>query len=176
MKIFGLLKLFSLLKFAKFAKRDLSVVFDVDGVLSDGKFYYTNSGKVMKVFGSHDSEALKLLSKNKNLNVIFVSADKRGFQITKKRVKDLGFKVVLLNSEERVNYLNKLKSKKLTIFVGDSFTDIKAFKSSDFSIAPKNAHYLAKRKVDLILKSNSAEGAISEVCLLISKFSRGCFE
>ena len=38
-----------------------TVVLDVDGVLTDCKFYYSESGKVLKVFGPDDNDALKLL-------------------------------------------------------------------------------------------------------------------
>jgi 3-deoxy-D-manno-octulosonate 8-phosphate phosphatase (KDO 8-P phosphatase) len=36
-------------------------IIDVDGVMTDGKFYYSDKGKVMKVFGADDNDALSLL-------------------------------------------------------------------------------------------------------------------
>ena len=43
-------------------KKPKIFIIDVDGVMTDGKFYYTKQGKVMKCFGADDNDALKLLS------------------------------------------------------------------------------------------------------------------
>ena len=55
---------------------------DVDGVLTDGKFYYSESGKIMKKFGADDNDALSLL--DPYIKIQFISGDKRGFSISKK--------------------------------------------------------------------------------------------
>ena len=60
-------------------------ILDVDGVFTDGKFHYSKDGKVYKVFGDADNDALSML-KNK-LHIEMVSGDKRGFPITKKEYK-----------------------------------------------------------------------------------------
>jgi 3-deoxy-D-manno-octulosonate 8-phosphate phosphatase (KDO 8-P phosphatase) len=73
-------------------------IIDVDGVLTDGGFYYDATGKVMKKFGPDDADALKLLSQT--VNVLFVSADSRGFDISKTRVKDMGFEIFLVSSKD----------------------------------------------------------------------------
>ena len=52
-------------------------VLDVDGVLTDGTFYYSEKGKIMKKFGPHDSDGLKLISDL--IKVEFISADKEVF-------------------------------------------------------------------------------------------------
>ena len=59
-------------------------ILDVDGVLTDGTFYYSEQGKIMKRFGADDSDALSLLVPF--LEVRFVTGDKRGFGITSKRI------------------------------------------------------------------------------------------
>ena len=38
-----------------------TLILDVDGVMTDGKFYYTEDGKIMKVFGADDNDALSML-------------------------------------------------------------------------------------------------------------------
>lgn len=60
-------------------------ILDVDGVFTDGKFYHTVDGKVMKKFGPEDNDALSLQGK---LHIHAVSGDKNGFAITKKRIAD----------------------------------------------------------------------------------------
>ena len=58
------------------------IIIDVDGVMTTGQFIYSNLGKQFKIFGAHDSDGLKLL--NSFFKIIFITADKRGFKITKK--------------------------------------------------------------------------------------------
>lgn len=48
--------------------------YDVDEVMNDGKIYYNETGKILKVFGAHDSDGLKILKQK--LNIKFISADK----------------------------------------------------------------------------------------------------
>ena len=71
------------------------LILDVDGVMTDGKFYYTSDGKFLKAFGPDDSDALGVL--NKLIEIRFITGDKKGFSISKKRiVDDMGYKLDLL--------------------------------------------------------------------------------
>tara|TARA_B100000287_G_C20552248_1_gene748952 strand:- start:23 stop:265 length:243 start_codon:yes stop_codon:yes gene_type:complete len=75
--------------------KDLIFILDVDGVLTTGQFIYSNKGKVYKVFGPHDNDGLSLI--NKLISISFVTADKRGFEISKKRiVEDMGYNLELV--------------------------------------------------------------------------------
>ena len=74
-------------------------IIDVDGTLSSDYFIYSKKGKDYKLFGPDDSDALKILKNY--LNIIFISADRRGFPITKKRVLDMGFKVYLVGKKNQ---------------------------------------------------------------------------
>ena len=56
-------------------------IFDVDGVMTDGKFYYTSEGKMMKKFGPDDNDALGLL--DPFIKVQFITGDKKDFQLLK---------------------------------------------------------------------------------------------
>ena len=47
-----------------------NVIFDVDGVLTDGTFFYSIDGKIMKRFGSHDAQAIKKCRTFFNLQLI----------------------------------------------------------------------------------------------------------
>ena len=52
--------------------------------MTTGQFFYDENGKRYKVFGPDDADALKILKRF--MNIVFVSADKRGFKISKKRI------------------------------------------------------------------------------------------
>ena len=63
-------------------KKQINFILDVDGVFTDGTFYYSKKGKIYKKFGPHDSDGIKIIKKHFNTSLI--SADKRGFEISKK--------------------------------------------------------------------------------------------
>ena len=78
-------------------------ILDVDGVLNTGQFLYSKTGKVMKIFGPDDNDALSLLKPY--MKIIFVSGDKKGFAITKKRiVRELFDKIGPFFSERNGGY------------------------------------------------------------------------
>ena len=69
-------------------------ILDVDGVMTNGDFFYSSDGKVMKVFGPDDNDALSLVKRF--MKIHFVTGDKKGFDITHKRiVKDMKFPLTI---------------------------------------------------------------------------------
>ena len=64
------------------------LISDVDGILTDGGHYYNLDGKKFKKFGSNDKDAIKRLEELFGLKIIFISSDKIGFDIVKKRIAD----------------------------------------------------------------------------------------
>jgi 3-deoxy-D-manno-octulosonate 8-phosphate phosphatase (KDO 8-P phosphatase) len=139
-------------------------IFDVDGVLTDGKFTYTENGKYSKVFGSHDADALKLLSKFSQIH--FITADKRGFDLTKRRIQDMGFSLSLVEPSGRVDLVQELQVENNVVFVADSFTDCRALIAANLSFSPADAHVLARKVSSYVLESKGGSGAVAEVCLL----------
>ena len=57
-------------------------ILDVDGVMTTGQFLYDNNGKSHKIFGPDDSDGLEMIKEH--INIRFLSADKRGFEISEK--------------------------------------------------------------------------------------------
>jgi 3-deoxy-D-manno-octulosonate 8-phosphate phosphatase (KDO 8-P phosphatase) len=145
-----------------------NLVLDVDGVLTTGQFLYTKSGKYAKVFGPHDNDGIKFISKY--LKVYAVTADKRGLAITKKRVEeDMGIPLAVVKEEIRLDWFRKNFDSKSTVYMGDGMHDAKIFKAVAYGIAPANAFYVAKEAADFVTKTNSGEGAVCEACLHILK-------
>lgn len=147
-----------------------NLILDVDGVLTTGQFLYTSSGKFSKIFGPHDNDGIKLLSKL--IDIRAVSADKRGFPITKKRVsEDMGLKLTLISETDRLSWLKKNFDLSQTIYMGDGMHDAVIFEHVAYSIAPFNAFYLARDKADFVTSHRAGEGAVAEACLhIIEKF------
>lgn len=80
-------------------KSNVLVICDCDGVLTDGKSYYTEHGKMFKAYGAYDMEIIKWFTSVKNWKFLFVTADMNGYEITCRRLKDmaLGAKSNLAN-------------------------------------------------------------------------------
>jgi len=143
------------------------LVSDVDGVLTDGTFWYSSRGKRLKRFGSHDAEALKVQRLFET--VLFVSADKRGFGITKRRLRDMSQQVRLADSVSRVQLITDFLARKSKVcFVGDSFTDLPAMRAANFAVAPAQSFSLAKAEADLVLENRGGDGALAELLLRLS--------
>ena len=79
---------------------------DVDGVMTTGQFTYTANGKTMKIFGPDDNDALSLL---KNLiEIRFVTGDKNGLEITKRRiVDDMNFPLDVVSVVNRIDWISE---------------------------------------------------------------------
>lgn len=146
------------------------LILDVDGVFTDGKFYYTTEGKVMKKFGSEDNDAISLL-KDK-LIIHAVSGDKNGFAITKRRIADdMGLPLDLVSTFNRVEWIQSKYDLKETIYMGDGIYDPLVFDKVAYSIAPANAFFKTKEMADYVTNAKGGEGAVAEACLhIMDKF------
>ncbi|RAP33182.1 phosphatase [Candidatus Marinamargulisbacteria bacterium SCGC AAA071-K20] len=144
-------------------------VLDVDGVLTDGKFYYTQEGKVMKIFGADDNDALKLL--DPFIEVQFVSGDKRGFPISKKRVEDMGYPISLVSTTQRIDWIKERWAPKDVIYMGDGIFDHYVFSEIAYSISPNNADPYTQAQANYVTQRKGSERAVAEAALhVLEKF------
>jgi 3-deoxy-D-manno-octulosonate 8-phosphate phosphatase (KDO 8-P phosphatase) len=140
-------------------------ILDVDGVMTTGKFIYTQDGKVAKEFGPHDADGLKLI--RNMINIQFISADKRGYEITKKRiVEDMGYPLTYVTEEERYEFVKSFGFES-TVFMGDGIYDAPVLKACALGICPNNARIEAVAASNFVTRTKSAEGAVLDACLYI---------
>ena len=142
-----------------------NVICDVDGVLTDGSFYYSNKGKVLKRFGSHDSYAIKIASNF--FNIVAITADVRGSRISILRTSDMGLECHIVPESDRASWIRSRYEKFSTAFIADSFSDIPSLGFIGKSFAPQNAHPEFKKRVDTVLDAKGGEGAVAEALDLI---------
>lgn len=144
-------------------------ILDVDGVLTDGGFYYTAEGKVMKKFGADDNDALSLL--RPYMNIIFVTGDKRGFEISNKRVTDMHFELQLVSTIKRIDWIKEKFNPKEVIYMGDGIFDHYVMKEVGYSISTADADEYAKGHADYVTKRMGGKRAVAEACLhIMDKF------
>tara|TARA_B110000008_G_C16801547_1_gene496934 strand:+ start:32 stop:514 length:483 start_codon:yes stop_codon:yes gene_type:complete len=145
-----------------------NIILDVDGIMTTGQFLYDEKGKKFKVFGPDDADALKLL--NRFMKIIFVSADSRGFKISKRRITtDMGYKLVKVSSEERLGWIKKKFQLDETIYMGDGIYDHLIMKKVFYSISTLNSSENAKKYSSYVTKRIGGDRAVAEACLHILK-------
>jgi 3-deoxy-D-manno-octulosonate 8-phosphate phosphatase (KDO 8-P phosphatase) len=138
-------------------------ILDADGVLTDGQYHYTAEGKVEKIYGPDDHDALLLLKKY--MNIVFISGDKKGFPITQKRIEfDMKFPLHQVSTFERLNWIKEHFNPEEVVYMGDGIFDAMVFEKVAYAIAPANAFFKTKEYADYITNARGGEGAVAEAC------------
>lgn len=135
-------------------------IFDVDGVLSTGQFLYGADGKAYKTFGPDDSLALKKLSAH--TRVVIVSGDKRGWEISARRIADMGHALVYAPSEGRLAWIRETFGDVPFLYMGDSFTDIEPSNAAEMSFCPNDAFCLLRSTVSCVCDHDGGHRAVAE--------------
>jgi 3-deoxy-D-manno-octulosonate 8-phosphate phosphatase (KDO 8-P phosphatase) len=145
-------------------------ILDVDGVMTDGKFLYTENGKVMKVFGADDHDGLSLLKPH--VQIQFVTGDNRGFNISKSRiVDDMKMPLELVSTIKRINWIKERWDPKDVIYMGDGIFDHYVFRNVGYGIATSGSDSYAKEMADYVTERVGSERAVAEACLhILEKF------
>ncbi len=142
---------------------------DVDGVLTDGKLYYTQEGEYVKVFNVHDGLGIKLLQKE-GIRTGVISG--RESEALRNRLTELGIEEVFMGRREKDGVLEEIV-RRLGIsyeevgFIGDDLVDIPVLKRVGFPVAVRNAPEEVKRFTVYITSKCGGKGAVREVCELI---------
>ena len=145
------------------------VIFDVDGVLTDGGLYFTDDGREIKKFNVKDGLGITILLK-KGIEVAVITG--RNSVIVADRMKFLGVNHVY---QGRMNKLETYENLKLAMnisdqqvaFVGDDIIDLPIMRRCELSIAVADAHAEVKAQAALILDKCGGMGAGRDVCDLI---------
>lgn len=145
-------------------------ILDVDGVMTTGHFFYTADGKTMKAFGPDDNDGLSLLSPH--VEIRFVTGDKKGFSITKKRiVDDMKYPLDLVSTIRRVEWIAERYPLDTVIYMGDGIFDHYVMKKVGYSIATANSDSLAKKAAHYVTERKGGDRAVAEACLhILAKF------
>jgi 3-deoxy-D-manno-octulosonate 8-phosphate phosphatase (KDO 8-P phosphatase) len=151
-------------------KKPTVFILDVDGVMTTGQFLYTSEGKVMKVFGADDNDGLSLLKAH--LDIRFVTGDKKGFPISKKRiVDDMGFDLDIVSTIRRVDWIAERYPLEEVIYMGDGIFDHYVMQKVGYSVAPANSDKNAKSHASFVTERTGGDRAVAEASLhILEKF------
>ena len=145
------------------------VVFDVDGVLTDGSLILGESGNEYKIFHVRDGQGLVML-RDSGCKVAVITA--RNSRIVAERMQSLGIEYVFQGQSDKGKAMDNLLQKTgieqaHTAYVGDDFLDLPAMKKAGLAIAVADAHPLVREQADWVTNASGGRGAAREVCELI---------
>jgi 3-deoxy-D-manno-octulosonate 8-phosphate phosphatase (KDO 8-P phosphatase) len=153
---------------ARAAKIKLAL-FDVDGVLTDGRLYYSDDGRESKAFHVHDGLGLKRLMAN-GIEVGIITA--RLSHMVTERTAELGIAHVYQGQENKLAcYEQLIHALKLApeqcCYCGDDLPDLAIMQRVGLSIAVANAHPWVRERACWRTQMRGGEGAAREVCDLL---------
>ena len=144
------------------------MIFDVDGVLTDGKMHYGLDGELFKSFNVLDGHGIKLLKKAGVMT-----------PIVNRRAADLEISHVIQGAgEKRAAFETLLEKTGLAAsqcgFIGDDIIDLPVLIRAGVSFSVPNGHPEVLSRVDHVTRHSGGNGAVREVCDMIMR-AKGCY-
>ncbi len=150
-----------------------AIVLDVDGVLTDGTFWWGTNNEEFKRFCFADITGIPL-AKNAGLVIALVSGESSpaGMRIVERYAQKLKITDVYKGCRDKPAALQELTAKygfllEEVCFMGDDINDLAAMDMAGLSVAPSNAHPSVIRKADIVTKQEGGRGAVREVIDLL---------
>jgi len=142
------------------------MLFDVDGVLTDGRLWYGPSGEAFKAFSALDGHGIKQAIQS-GIAVALLSG--RSSPAVALRAAELGIPHVLQGIEDKLASFEALRTSlgiaaEQTGFAGDEVLDLPVLRRCGFACAPKEAHDLVRRHVHYVASAPAGGGAAREIC------------
>ncbi len=145
------------------------IVFDVDGVLTDGGIIYDNSGNEIKRFNVKDGQ---IISHLKSFGFIVGAITGRNSPVVKNRCEELKLDFHYHGSSNKLIQYRKIKKDyklkdKNIAYIGDDIIDLSILSRCGLSATPNDARNYIKKHVDYITPSKGGNGALRDLADLI---------
>ena len=146
-----------------------AAIFDVDGVLTDGRIYIGESGEVFKAFSTLDGHGLKLLAMAGITPIIITGRDSPA---VRRRVADLGLQHAAYGAKDKLAVAEPLLAKlglqwSEVAAMGDDWPDLPLMTRAGFACAPAQAHAEVKAVAHHVTAAPGGHGAARECCDLL---------
>ena len=145
------------------------MVFDVDGVLTDGSLWYGENGETVKRFNALDGHGLKMLAAS-GIKVALVTG--REGPVVDRRAAELGLRDVMQNVRDKAEALATLAARHMlkldeTGFMGDDLIDLPAMQRAGFAASVPQAPAYVTQAAHWVATRPGGEGAARECCDII---------
>jgi 3-deoxy-D-manno-octulosonate 8-phosphate phosphatase (KDO 8-P phosphatase) len=145
------------------------MIFDVDGVLTDGTLWYGPRGEELKAFSAHDGHGIKLLAAA-GVKIALLSG--RRSKAVALRARELGIREVHQGVDDKLLVFTKMMKKlglaaTATGFMGDELVDLPVLERCGFACAPREAPEAVRSRVHYVTEAPAGRGAVRELCDLL---------
>lgn len=145
------------------------IAFDVDGVMTDGGLYFSDSGEEFKRFNSLDGHGLKML-KASGVELAIITG--RTSRCVTARAQNLGISHVYQGVEHKletmIGLLKKLNlARDAAAYMGDDVVDLSVMRHVGLSITVPEAPQLVREHSNYVTRRGGGHGAVREACELI---------
>ncbi len=153
------------------ARRVRLMVFDVDGVLTDGRLWYGPEGESLKAFSVLDGQGMKLLAGS---GVALAILSSRRSAAVARRAAELGIARLRQGAEDKRAALAELLAELGLApgeagFMGDDLADLAAMRMCGFACAPATAAELVLRHAHYVARAPAGAGAAREACEFVMR-------
>ena len=145
------------------------VIFDVDGVLTDGRLYLGNDGNELKAFHIRDGHGIKMLLES-GVEIAIISG--RHAASVERRLSDLGIRHAYLGVHDKLAAFHSLLARlgltaEQVAYVGDDLIDLPVMTQVGLAIAVQDADPFVKQHAHWQTPSPGGRGAARDVCELL---------
>lgn len=150
--------------------QDVRVVFfDVDGVLTDGGIYFSESGETLKRFHTLDGQGLKLLQKAGITPAVITGRDSAPLRL---RLRALGVEHAVFGTEDKRPAAEQILATlglewSQAAAMGDDWPDLPMMRRSALACAPANAQHEVLAAAHYVTPARGGEGAVRQLCDLL---------
>lgn len=146
-----------------------AAIFDVDGVLTDGRIYIGEHGETVKAFSTLDGHGLKLLALAGIEPVVITGRDSAA---VRRRVADLGLRHAVYGVHDKLAAADSVLASLALQWtevaaMGDDWPDLPLLTRAAFACAPANAHAEVKAVAHHVTRTRGGHGAAREFCDLL---------
>ena len=159
------------------AARVKIMIFDVDGVLTDGSLTYDANGEITKTFFVLDGLGIQLLNRT-GVRTAIISA--RRSPIVDRRASDLGITHVFQGQhDKRLAFAELLEQTGVTAeecgYIGDDVIDLPLLTRVGFAVTVPSGHPEVQHRAHYVTKNAGGRGAVREVCDMVMR-AQGTYE
>jgi 3-deoxy-D-manno-octulosonate 8-phosphate phosphatase (KDO 8-P phosphatase) len=142
------------------------MLFDVDGVLTDGRLWYGPAGEALKAFHALDGHGIKMLMQTGTAVALLSGRDSPAVGT---RAAELGIAHVLQGIDDKKAAFEALAAQLGVAadeagFMGDEVVDLPVLRRCGFACAPAEAHELVRAHAHYVARAPAGGGAAREVC------------
>ena len=143
--------------------------FDVDGILTDGALYLSDSGDEIKAFFSLDGHGMKMLRES-GVELALITGRKS--RIVELRAKNLGIETVYQGVEDKARAFAELLSARnldaaAVSYMGDDVVDLPVMIRCGLALSVPEAPLVVRQHAHYVTRAAGGRGAVREVCELI---------